>query len=544
MSEQAFLEFADLREYVEDRLGTEVWLTVYEYTEKDGEKVGYYCALVTPEAVERCLADTSWDLLIGHGMPGFAYYPDETRRYHRFGDDNGVEPFIIDRDFHSLKPSYRELSEEFRHFHNLYEDRRTGIFTALDDNGDDVEVVRMAPKKIQVRAKYLKDYLAARNMCMFLFFEFDRWSSQTLEELGLEKQNEDKQEQTYRYIRFIDTWPTNSTRKTFARLLGKKLIKGTGNYRPSSPWDRENQKYEEFIIGTDDDGNEVHCTSDEEQLSNYFGKNPGSPQYLTPVFFRKSVMTKYYNDPAKYRVEDGHVYCGGYWGLRLDNSHRDYVIVYLGDLGKLSHKEQLYWKSFNVVPDGGVSEVAFRRGFLGEWADTDEPALAFKATYECFRETWRERFGWDLFKPLNPEDEHYWGTLHVPASENQKEFDDQVMALAKLLVERLNEREIAKHITVHQNDKGITKFEKYLDTIDFPDRQQFIELLRNLNGLRSGPAHVKGKDYRRAAQHFDLDERGFSQVFSKILDDSTVLLKRLSESAELRNTDLLEEDGE
>ncbi|MBX7268802.1 hypothetical protein KIF24_24135 [Micromonospora sp. Llam7] len=526
MNDQPFLQFDDLQEYVATRLGSEGWITVYEYTESDRQKIGYYCALVAPDAVSRCLENTSWDLLIGHGMPGFSFYPDGTHRYYRFGDDDGVEPFIIDRDFHGLKPSYKELSEEFRHFHNLYEDRRAGVFIALDDNGDDVEVVRTTPKRVQVRAKYLKDYLAARGMHMLLFFEFDRWSEKSLGELGMEKQDEKRQESDYRYSRWVAPWEgvTNPSRKTFARIIGKKVIKGTENYRPSMGWGRENQQYEDFIIGVDDDGNEVHYTSDEEQLANYFGKNPGSPHYLTPVFFRKSVMAKYYNDPAKYRVEDGHVYCGGYWSLRLDNSHRDYVIVYLGDLGKLSHKEQLYWKSFNVLPDGGVSDVAFRRGILGEWADTDEPALSFKANYERFRDGWRKKHGWDLFKPLKPEDEHYWGTLHVPASENQKEFDDQVMALAKLLVERLNEREVAKYITVGPNEKGIAKFEKYLEAIGFPDRQRFITLLRNLNGLRSGPAHVKGRDYQRAAQHFDLEGKGLSHAISGLLVEATAML--------------------
>ncbi|WP_371784056.1 hypothetical protein [Streptosporangium subroseum] len=527
MSEQSFLQFDDIQAYVAGRLGTESWITVYEYTEKDREKIGYFCALVTPEAIEQCLENTSWDLLIGHGMPGFVHYPDDTQRYYRFGYEENFEPFIIDRSFHGLKPSYLEVSEEFRHFHNLYEDRRAGVFIALDDNGDDVEVVRMAPKKIQVRAKFLRDYLAARGMYMLLFFEFDRWSPKALDELGLEKQNEDRQEAAYKYVRFIDAWPSNSIRKTFARLIGKRVIKGTENYRPALPWGRESQQYEDFTIGVDEDDNEVHYSGDEEQLSNYFGKNPGWPHYLTPVFFRKAVMAKYYNDPAKYRVEDGNLYCGGYWSLRLDNNHQDYVTVYLGDLGKMAHKEQLYWKSFNVVPDGGISDVAFRRGILGEWTDADEPALAFKAAYGRFRDRWREKFGWDFFKPLGAGDEHYWHTLHVPASENQKEFDDQVMALAKLLIERLNEREVAKHITVEVNDKGITKFEKYLDGIGFPDRQQLITLLRNLNGLRSGPAHVKGRDYQRAAQHFDLDKKGLSRAFAELIEEATALLEKL-----------------
>ncbi|WP_436789640.1 hypothetical protein [Yinghuangia sp. YIM S10712] len=527
---EQFFGFSDRLEYMSERLGGEPWITVYEYKKKENESTSYYSALASPEVVPRCLANTSWDLLITSGLPGYAYLNDGTHEYYRFGIDNGVEPFIVVRDFHNLKPSYLDLSEEFRHFHNLYEDRRKNVFTALDDNGDDVEVVRMSPTKVEVRAKYLRDYLATRNIVMLVFFEYDRWSAKTLDELGLSEQNEDTQDATHRYIRFVKMLPGMSDdRRTIARLMGKKVVHGTENYRPSSVWDREHQQFEEFIIGVDDNGKKVMFTCDEEALSNYFGKNPGSPNFLTPVFFRKEVMAKYYGDPSKYRVEDGHVYCGGYWSLRLDNNHRDYVVVYLGDLGHLSHTEQLYWKSFNTVPDGTPSEVAFRRGILGQWTDADEPALAFKASYRRFRDRWSEKFGWDLFKDLNPDDAHYWSGLHVPAGENQKEFDDQVMALAKLLIERLNEREIAKHATIEANDKGITKFDKYLTVVGFPERQELILLLRNLNSLRTGPAHVKGKEYERGAKHFDLESKGMPQTFSDLLVDATRLIKKLDD---------------
>ncbi len=528
MKEQSSLRFEDLRAYVAGKLGAEGWVTVYEYTKSAGQKIGYFCALVTPDDVERCLGNTSWDLMIGGGLPGFVFYGDDTTQYLRFGNDNGVVPFIFCRDFHSLKPDYREISEEFRHFHNLYEDRKTGAFIALDDNGDEVEVVRVDPKKIQVRSKYLKDYLAARNMRMLIFFEHDRWSPKTLDELGLVKEDGDEQEADYRYVRWVAPWPnaTDPDRKTFARMMGKKVVAGTKDYRPSFGWDSEDRKYEPFIIGVDDDGNEVTYTCDEDQLANYFGKNPDAPHYLTPVFFRKEVLGKYYADPAKYRVEDGHVYCGSLWGLRLDNNHTEYVVVYLGDLGHLSYKEQLYWKVYNVVPDGSVSEVAFRRGMLGEFTDPDEPALAFKLAYSQFREAWRRSFGWDLFKPLSAEDEHHWTALHVPASENQKDFDEQVMALSKLMVERLNEKEFAKHVQLEDGDKGITKFGKYLDHVGFP-KDQLITFLRNINGLRSGPAHVKGRDYKRAAEHFDVQGKGFVQAFADMLTEATVLLAQL-----------------
>lgn len=349
-------------------------------------------------------------------------------------------------------------------------------------------------------------------------------------ELGIEPCTEERREDTYTYSRYVGAYPVpfDSEHKSLARMFGKKLVTGTPGYQPGSQWD-QGREHEQFVIDTDEDGNKVSFTSEEEQLGNYFGKNPGAPHYLTPVFFRKAVLNKYYDEPGKYEVRDGYLSCGRYWGMYIDNNHTDYVTVFLGDLGKLAHTEQLHWKSYNVAPDGEISDVARRRSLLGAWTKAAEPALVFKATYTQLRGRWSARFGWDLFKPLGKDDEHYWGMLHVPVSENQREFDEQVMALAKLLIERLNEKEIAKHVTVEANEKGITKFGRYLEHLGFPERDELVTLLRNLNGLRSGPAHVKGRDYQRGAEHFDLEGAGHVRVFSRILTDAATLLVKLDE---------------
>lgn len=68
-------------------------------------------------------------------------------------------------------------------------------------------------------------------------------------------------------------------------------------------------------------------------------------------FSTKEVLKKYYDKPQKYKVEDNYIRCGNLWGLRIDNNHKDYVIVFLGDLGShLSQNEQLYWRHFNIPP--------------------------------------------------------------------------------------------------------------------------------------------------------------------------------------------------
>ncbi len=57
------------------------------------------------------------------------------------------------------------------------------------------------------------------------------------------------------------------------------------------------------------------------------------PTYLTPIYFSKDVLAKYYLKPELYEVNDGYIRCQWVWKLDVDNLNKDYVSVYLGDLG-------------------------------------------------------------------------------------------------------------------------------------------------------------------------------------------------------------------
>ena len=101
----------------------------------------------------------------------------------------------------------------------------------------------------------------------------------------------------------------------------QEIVYGTLNYDTSFDAQRRNGKYVDFVIGVDDNGAEITHTCDEAALSNYFGKNPGAPHYLTPAFFRKALLNKYYANPTEDIVEDGGVSRVGNWSLRVDNNH-------------------------------------------------------------------------------------------------------------------------------------------------------------------------------------------------------------------------------
>ncbi|MBX7265535.1 hypothetical protein KIF24_05410 [Micromonospora sp. Llam7] len=529
LSNEAYLTFVDLREYVEERMGTETWITLYEIDDSPGVKNARFCALVSPDHLSVSLAELDWDLRIGSTGVTFVEYGDDTYRYLRLGDEP-VEPFVYCREFAGMHNSYFEISEEFRHFHNLYEDKKAGNLIAIDEAGDDIPVVRIDGKRVQARLSYVKEYLTARDMCMLLFFEFDRYSPRSLAEIGIERIEQSARADDCIYRYFVDScedWMSNSY-KSFGRLRGKKVIRGTPKRRRATPW-TTNRKYEDFIIGLDEDGDEVLFTCNEDKLANFFGKNPSAPQFLTPVFFKRDVLGKYYGDARRYSVEDSHITCGGLWSVRIDNNHAQYVTVFLGDLGHMPHKEQMYWRSFNIPPDGQMSDTYFGRSILGQWLNPEASDLLFKLRYERFRTRWSEAFDWNLYKPLKAADAHYLGTLHIPSDGNQADFDNQTMALAKVLIERLNEAELAQRTEVADGDKGIAKFEKFLATEGFHPAGMRLEFLRNLQALRSGPAHVKGATYEKAARHFRVEEDGHQAAFDSMLRSAIDLLDALSD---------------
>ena len=70
----------------------------------------------------------------------------------------------------------------------------------------------------------------------------------------------------------------------------------------------------------------------------------------------------------------------------------------------------------------------------------------------------------------------------------------------------------------HMIQKCVSKLEYWLSELNFPDYQQQIKFLRNLQELRStGTGHRKGKGYEKAAGVFGLNTDNYVDVFDRIL---------------------------
>lgn len=277
------------------------------------------------------------------------------------------------------------------------------------------------------------------------------------------------------------------------------------------PYEEKDDYFPEFVFSYDDEGEEMRYSCNPDALANFFGANPEAPNYLTPVHFRREVLQKYYDNPEKYSVEDGLLRCSGLWILRMDNDWPDRVVVFLGDLGRdLPKTERDYWRSFNVAPEGSMSETGIRRAFLAEWADAQSPDLMFRHLYSQFMEDWQEYEGWALFREPVGSDADLLQQLRIPLSESQTEFEDSIGILAKLLTDGLNDKEIQNRLPSRvNNEKSIGKLERWLRQEGYEHVDRDIKLLRDIQTLRSRiAAHRKGSDYEQTLTKILGKQRG------------------------------------
>ena len=288
-------------------------------------------------------------------------------------------------------------------------------------------------------------------------------------------------------------------------------------------------KYKKFIIGKDSKGKIIEFTCDQTKLANNFGANSDASHFLTHVFFKKEVLDKYYNKPSDYSINDGYlVYTNeegvNIWGIPIDNNAQENIMVYLGDLEKIPYEEQEYWRLYNIE-SGESSLTSYNRDFRAEFCSPEEPVLYFKQKLKTFNKNWKNKFGWELFRPLNSGDEHHLKSLKIPSKE-QKEFDEKVLSITKIIIDSLNEPKLKESLTYSKGDKSIEILSKYLEQKHKFKSPEMIQYFRNLQELRSKcSAHRKGSDFQETYKKFDKGD--FSKTFKEIVIGAITLLNTL-----------------
>ena len=292
--------------------------------------------------------------------------------------------------------------------------------------------------------------------------------------------------------------------------------------------------YFDFIIGEDSEGKERRYTCNPNELGNsVFGKNVGAPQFLTAVYFKTAVLDKYLDSPSRYDVEAGCLRCKGVngadWCIPIDNHGTRCVSVWLGDLGGLPYDEQLHFASYNVAR-GTMSEIYLRSQIDAEFCDSNNIIQIFKAEYRKLYDTYADQLEWVVILPLAEADRHCLNSLKLLTCDEQKEFDEQILSLTKVLVDSINEKKLKDYGCVVKANGGINLLEAVVEFVGMIGYERHIKFLRNLQDLRSAcVAHRKGSRYEQIASRVGLNVKTKTKVFCEMIegDENTALAKEL-----------------
>ena len=532
MLDKSYIYQVSIREWIENDWDKGIFVPVYGGRKDDKWDIFFQSYLVPADRTEEQLKTDTYDAygLLRPGVTVYGAWDSGEAAYYKWGNNTSIEPLVIKRDYNDLARDNIEIVEEFRFLFNLYYNSQSKEYVDLEN---DTSVVKISDDNlVSIHKRYLKSYLAIKNMALII--HIDSRCTDIVEDIfptdSFDYRNDDN---TVFYTVNIGRGHNGIQEENFSILFGKKVLFGC-KLKDCNIWPyNEKKQYIEFIVGVDDNGRELHYTCDPSKLSNYFGANPDAPHYLTPIFFDSAVLSKYYSNPGKYKVDDGIIRCGTLWSLYIDNQNTGYVSAYLGDLGRNlpSEQEQHYWRGFNKALDAKLSATKFKRDFMALPASSQSQDFVFKNTYVKTNRQFAEKAGWPLFLELDEQDRYNFEGLRIPINNSIVEMDMLVLSLVKVLLDSLNEKEIVSHLTgTYEKLVGsIAKLEVWFQEKQLTGYQDHIKFLRNLQELRSsGTGHRKGKSYQKISKVFDIQKENYTETFSNILESATLFLNYIN----------------
>ena len=472
------LELLEQEKMIEDSCsvnGREPWTVVYDdWNHEDGARGGRYACFAQPEQRQRIVSHREWDFTEVDGIPSFRSNDEGKEVYCRNGNVLGFEPLIIKQEFHGVVPDSLLLSEEFRLLMNLWTDSTSRNFYMISDDGSKELVVRFNATRIEIRTPVLRCYQAIRQLDLVLFTDSQSYTrcfvpDVLLDDLNCERLMDDNLGYIFR----------NVTKVT---------------HRPG--------------VSSDLD----------------------VPTYCTSVFFKRDVLRRYYDNSELYSVSDKYLGCAQKWGVQIDNSNSHVVSVYLGDIGRdIPSSHWQHWSSYNIPPIYSRSKSGIRCSFLGQFVGRDNPEHRFKDKYAMLQKVWEQSWGWRLHREPAKQDAGVIKRLRVPLNETEAEFKQQLLNLALVLVDLLNEKSIGKECPEAKNEKGggISKLECFLKHYSYPHVERDISVLRTVQSMRSRiAAHASGSSGQKYLDE-QLNGKTTQEYFVFLLEKVVTMLDSL-----------------
>ncbi|MDD4370151.1 MAG: hypothetical protein PHD56_03590 [Anaerostipes sp.] len=451
------IEFNDYIEKYKN-INSEEWIILYDKNEKKNleNDIFTFCALINVEDLKKneYMKKYDWGFSTdSFGRAGFGTYS--------WGDGSG-ELFYFDGRTHD-DFEYLIALRSFEKYEELVEINHKLIWYGnlvkqnegyVDPITDEL-LIKVCPTHIEVRRKYLKDFLCAEKKVCVIVFDHRRYFKST------DKVNEryrEYQGENY-YIAFSSSDARGVDREYTgcASIIGKVIIMPLKKpHHADYKYFTEDEQFETFIIDYDEDEEEnVEFTCNEKDLANYFGANPEAPHFLTPVYFDIKVLDKYKNDPRNYKISDSNITFLDIWTIPFNINKERKVSVWLGDLGRIPYEEQKYWRQFNIEPTGQMENKFVQRQKYGIWTDASRVESKLLSSISRFNSMITELYEDVIFKLLSDADKEIYNTFMLPTNYSIPEYQSFLIQLSKLTAESINTK-LIKNIMGESYNKEIS----------------------------------------------------------------------------------------
>ncbi|WP_232826379.1 hypothetical protein [Cyanothece sp. BG0011] len=226
--------FQSEQQYIQNKLGNEPWIKVHGYFYDENEdredNIYFHCGIINNDCVQQALDNIrDWEIYQDQGFPGCTRYglsEESEVVYDRFGGTE-AEPLVFIRYYKGFRDPHLEISEEFRLFHNLYDDLEKNELIKFDESGDATSVIRFEKNSVFIRLKEIRQFLAIKEAHLLLFFEYFRSSKIDISDLaGIEKEYQYRDEHTA-YSIIVHSHSDSSKYKTDSSIRGDLLKQAT-----------------------------------------------------------------------------------------------------------------------------------------------------------------------------------------------------------------------------------------------------------------------------------------------------------------------------
>jgi hypothetical protein len=505
------------------------WVVVEEHFFTEEKHGGTSSILVGIDQTEAALQSDSWS---GRHLGDVSIWDDS-----RFEDgltasegELNVEFLCQVRQHHGLRRPSVEISLPFVWYWDAIRDGDNWFY--LNSAGWDEPLIRAEVGEdswqLEIRALELRQYLAARELALLVQHDF----VPTTEKTDFARIDAEHRDDWCFFSWVCTSEPSMGSRPGFARLLGKHVVLPMrGPRRPRWDEGQDELEYPKFQHGIDaQSGQPLRHTCDPDQLGTYFDPDNSRLHYLTPVNFKRAVLSRYTSEPSRFRVSATRLECLDLWGLDISTNTAGLIEVYLGDLGRdLPSDEWPHWLGYNVAPAGRMREDRFRRDFLNQPSASNDVPAALRQARQKAAQASTGPLGVPLWKPLRDPERTEFDRMHAPTSTEPRSLNALVLTMTKALVDSIDPQPIRKFLGAQTKEDGsLALLEKLVSRLG--GSGEMTQPLKDLQGLRSrgGIAHLGGRDADKAVAQMEITGMSPEAAFNKICHRLTVALEAMA----------------